>query len=91
MKFDFVARQGSRNLHMRLMHTSTFELHDFITAPVDAILSYTWGTEEVTYQDIVSCGSLLRVNKQGHEKLVCCYQKVASDGFDFVWVDACCI
>ena len=38
---------------MRLINTETLELHEFFDAAVPSyvILSHTWGSEEVTFQD----------------------------------------
>ncbi|ROV87718.1 hypothetical protein VSDG_09744 [Cytospora chrysosperma] len=40
---------------MRLLHAQTLEFEDFAsleTTPKYAILSHTWGNEEVTYEDM---------------------------------------
>ncbi|KAH7395038.1 heterokaryon incompatibility protein-domain-containing protein [Phaeosphaeria sp. MPI-PUGE-AT-0046c] len=58
--------------------------------PPYAILSHTWGTEddEVTFHDIVD-GSGPR--KAGYRKINFCAKQAASEGFDFFWIDTCCI
>jgi len=73
---------------MRLLHTSTFCLQEFIHPPDYAILSHTWGAEEVTYQDLV-LGD--HEHMKGWSKVVNCCRKAAEDGWDFVWMDTCCI
>jgi hypothetical protein len=58
------------------------------TIPPYAILSHTWGDEEVTYQDITSD---LDTAKAGYAKIEFCGRQAALDGLDFFWVDTCCI
>ncbi|KAF2206441.1 hypothetical protein CERZMDRAFT_115729 [Cercospora zeae-maydis SCOH1-5] len=75
---------------MRLIDVETRELKFFVTCQeVEyAILSHTWGQEELTYQEFR--------NGEGNEKK--CYAKIMQacnqaqrDGRKFVWVDTCCI
>lgn len=56
--------------------------------PPYAILSHTWGTEEVTFEDIVGAKGR---TKTGYEKLLFCAQQAATDGLQHCWVDSCCI
>lgn len=51
-----------------------------------AILSHTWGKEEVTYEDVC----YQRFN-DGFRKIDFTLQQAAADGFQHVWVDTCCI
>jgi hypothetical protein len=53
-----------------------------------AILSHTWGPEEVTYQDLSSGAGK---NKFGYEKIKFCGQQAAKDNLQYFWVDTCCI
>lgn len=74
---------------MRLLNVSTLQLKEFIgQVPPYAILSHTWTEEEVLYSDI---GALTSSSKQGYPKLVGCCRKAAQDGFEWAWIDACCI
>ncbi|KAG7411307.1 hypothetical protein LZL87_007346 [Fusarium oxysporum] len=74
---------------MRLLNVSTLQLKEFIgQVPPYAILSHTWTEEEVLYSDI---GTLTSSSKQGYPKLVGCCRKAAQDGFEWVWIDTCCI
>jgi hypothetical protein len=74
---------------MRLLNVSTLQLKEFIgQVPPYAILSHTWSEEEVLYCDI---GALTAQSKEGYPKLVGCCSKAAEDGFEWVWVDTCCI
>ncbi|KAH7138397.1 heterokaryon incompatibility protein-domain-containing protein, partial [Dendryphion nanum] len=58
--------------------------------PPYAILSHTWGNnnEEVTYQDLLND---IGGEKVGYRKLVLCGRQAAQDGFQYFWVDTCCI
>lgn len=79
---------------MRLLHLQADgELaltHDLLPheIPPYAILSHTWGEQEVTFEDIrnVSCRK-----KIGYRKIDFCGQQAASDGLRYFWVDTCCI
>jgi hypothetical protein len=75
---------------MRLLNTSTLEVHGFLESQVReyVILSHTWREEEVTLQDLVSGISLTRT---GHAKLRDCGQEAKDDGLAYCWVDICCI
>ncbi|CZR67067.1 uncharacterized protein PAC_16966 [Phialocephala subalpina] len=75
---------------MRLLHTKEFELYEFggRKVPGYAILSHTWGNEEVSLQDIKTNRA---VNLQGYEKVSKACLVAAADGFDYVWIDTCCI
>jgi hypothetical protein len=69
---------------MRLLNTKTFELQDFFedATPAYAILSHTWETEEVTYQDMQGSTS---GQKLGYSKIRRCCEQAVGDGHDFVW------
>jgi len=75
---------------MRLLSTKTFKLREFSQnrIPNYAILSHRWGEEEVTFQDLESQTFL---DLKGHKKLVGCCKTAAEDGYDWVWIDTCCI
>ncbi len=78
---------------MRLLNTRNVpELTEFIgeqNFPRYAILSHTWGDEEVSLQELddpASCG-----RKKGYRKIEKTCDLAARNGFDFAWVDTCCI
>ena len=56
--------------------------------PQYAILSHTWGGEEVTYEDMVEASDR---NKAGYAKIKFCGEQAAIDGLRYFWVDSCCI
>jgi hypothetical protein len=60
--------------------------------PAYAILSHTWGEEEVIYQDLEKGKDKSKtVNKAGWRKLQFCAKQAAKDGLEYFWVDTCCI
>jgi len=75
---------------MRLLHTKTLELHEFFgdEIPPYAILSHTWGEGEVSFQELRSSSGK---NKAGYDKIRGCCEMAVSDGFQYAWVDTCCI
>jgi hypothetical protein len=56
--------------------------------PKYAILSHTWGAEEVTFRDLIDG---IGKNKAGYDKIRFCAEQAASDDLQFFWVDTCCI
>ncbi|KAG4432549.1 hypothetical protein IFR05_011961 [Cadophora sp. M221] len=56
--------------------------------PAYAILSHTWGKEEVSFQD-AEAGT--GKGKTGWEKIRFCAKQAAADGLQYFWVDTCCI
>lgn len=79
---------------MRLLDTSTLELHEFLgdiesqQFPRYAILSHTWGEEECSLSDM----SLPGVGqKAGFKKIKFCCEQAVKDGLQWAWVDTCCI
>ncbi|KAG9236043.1 heterokaryon incompatibility protein-domain-containing protein [Amylocarpus encephaloides] len=57
--------------------------------PEYAILSHTWGTNEVSFQDILLGKAPDR--RGGYQKIKKCCEQAARDGFKYLWVDTCCI
>jgi len=81
---------------MRLLNTATHNLEYFLgdTRPPYAILSHTWGDEEILYQDVVGTDEWelgTGTRKAGADKVIrsCIQAKV--DGYDYIWIDTCCI
>ncbi|EPE32720.1 hypothetical protein GLAREA_07854 [Glarea lozoyensis ATCC 20868] len=58
--------------------------------PKYAILSHTWGSDEVLFQDITGERSKFE-NKAGFSKIKYSCQTAALDGYDYIWIDTCCI
>lgn len=67
----------------------TPHLTEFLHEPPSyAILSHTWGNDEVTFKDIQEGTAK---TKAGYDKIRFCGKTAASHGLDFFWVDTCCI
>jgi hypothetical protein len=75
---------------MHLLNSTTLKLHEFIgrKIPPYAILSHTWDDEEVSFQELQSG---LAAEKKGFKKIKECCRIAAEDGFEYAWVDTCCI
>lgn len=75
---------------MRLIHTGTLKLHEFFGAkiPPYAIPSHTWGEDEVSFQEMQSRNGK---SKAGYAKIRRCCETADADGFQYCWVDTCCI
>ncbi len=67
---------------MRLLHTKTLELHEFIGdhIPPYAILSHRWEDAEVTFQDLRDGRG---AEKGGWTKIVDCCKQAAKDTFEY--------
>ncbi|QYS95648.1 HET domain-containing protein [Trichoderma simmonsii] len=79
---------------MRLLNTKTYSITEFFEAniPRYAILSHTWGQGEVTYQDIAqSVGQAREKKPQGFAKVEGACALAYAEGFDYIWIDTCCI
>ncbi|KAH7922675.1 HET-domain-containing protein [Leucogyrophana mollusca] len=64
------------------------ELEESRHVPPYAILSHVWGEEEVTFRDINEPHA---VNLRGYTKIEHCCAQARADGYEYVWVDTCCI
>lgn len=85
---------------MRLLHTADLELVEFFdnAIPEYAILSHTWGDEEVTLQEMRLCRTVGNwrsseglSQKKGYAKVKNVAMLAAQDGYKYIWVDTCCI
>ncbi|KAM7192503.1 Heterokaryon incompatibility protein (HET) domain containing protein [Naviculisporaceae sp. PSN 640] len=77
---------------MRLIDAFTLELCEFPSHPPRyAILSHTWGDEEVSFQEFTSPDP--PVNKNGYTKIVqsCALLGAEKANQKFMWIDTCCI
>ncbi|KAE8448959.1 hypothetical protein EG329_008755 [Mollisiaceae sp. DMI_Dod_QoI] len=75
---------------MHLLDSKTLKLCEFIGSdiPLYAILSHTWGHDEVSMQDMLNDRA---IHKEGYEKIKRCCELAQSDGFDYAWIDTFCI
>jgi hypothetical protein len=82
---------------MRLLHSRTLELQDFpnYTDISFEILSHTWADGEVLFEDIRGLNATTipphTKSKLGYKKVEACSAQAARDGFEWVWIDTCCI
>ena len=86
--------------HMRLLHTETLALQSFV-APDQvqggyAILSHVWGEHETIYQDVerFHTESLITGTSPRtlvSEKIRRACELAASHGYQWLWIDTCCI
>jgi hypothetical protein len=76
---------------MRLLDSASLCLSEFFgdRIPQYVILSHTWGEDEVTFQDIQDLKKARE--KKAFRKLEQCCNKAHLDGFQWVWIDTCCI
>jgi hypothetical protein len=76
---------------MRLLTTNgTLLMHQFSGSaiPPYAILSHTWGSDELTSRDLVAGSGQ---ETAGWPKLAFCATIAASDDLRYCWLDTCCI
>ena len=90
---------------MRLLRTKTLEFGDFLDSqlPTYAILSHRWGEHEVSYKEMrrfqkEHSGSTneerykaAEASGLGMAKIKNFCQKALSHGYDWGWIDTCCI
>lgn len=73
---------------MRLLNTTTLQLADVVgKAPPYAILSHTWGDEEVLFADV----SNPAIPKAGWSKVRSSCNLARNLGHIWIWIDTCCI
>ena len=72
---------------MRLISTCTGEMRDFMSEdelPSYAILSHTWGDEEMKFEEMTDPSFR---GKKGYQKILWCCRQAAKDGIHWAWVD----
>ncbi|KAK7437911.1 hypothetical protein VKT23_018346 [Stygiomarasmius scandens] len=79
---------------LRLINTKTHRLVDFPEHrdeyPSYAILSHRWLDEEVTYQEYLRPRDETK-RKSGYRKILQACKQASRDGFEYIWIDTCCI
>ena len=75
---------------MRLLHTSEYRLETFVgnTVPEYAILSHVWDKGEVLFRDFEQG---VERTREGWAKLDRACKLAANHGYEWVWIDTCCI
>jgi hypothetical protein len=82
---------------MRLLNARTLKLSSFTGSDIPdyAILSHTWGEAEITFEDIAKqpLNSRAAPERQegGFAKILGTCQRAVSHGYEWVWIDSCCI
>ncbi|KAM7219519.1 Heterokaryon incompatibility protein (HET) domain containing protein [Rhypophila decipiens] len=75
----------------RLLHVQTRQFKEFIgqTVPPYAILSHTWGLNELTFKDVQ--GLAISDTFPKDSKIDGCCARALQDGYEYVWIDTICI
>ncbi|PWY95174.1 HET-domain-containing protein, partial [Aspergillus sclerotioniger CBS 115572] len=75
---------------MRLLQVSDLKLLDFLpdSIPPYAILSHTWGKDEVLFEDILHHTA---INKSSYVKVEGAAKQASANNLEYVWIDNCCI
>ncbi|OAG10611.1 HET-domain-containing protein [Paraphaeosphaeria sporulosa] len=79
---------------MWLLSVDSLELKEFIGTdiPPYAILSHTWGAEEVSFVEMKKKKYRDQAKaKAGFSKIGGCCARAKKDGYNWAWVDSCCI
>ncbi|KXH42852.1 heterokaryon incompatibility protein [Colletotrichum simmondsii] len=77
---------------MRLLNTTALKVTEFVSErPKYAILSHTWGSEEIVLQDTEAKDEAPSSVKAGWRKIRGACALALGDGFDWIWIDTCCI
>ncbi|KAI4867988.1 HET-domain-containing protein [Hypoxylon rubiginosum] len=78
---------------MRLLNTTSLHLESFDGKfkPEYAILSHTWGIQEVLFEDIENRENLDWQHKSGYAKVEGSCRQARLDGYEYIWIDTCCI
>jgi hypothetical protein len=93
-----------------MIDTSTYLFHDFVGPgyhnPKYAVLSHTWGADELTYQDWLYIHDQsprrwgwVRIDGEidslksrgGYDKIIRASERAAADGYGWIWIDTICI
>ncbi|KAG8530207.1 uncharacterized protein KY384_004707 [Bacidia gigantensis] len=77
---------------MHLLNTTTYKTRDFLPnqLPAYIILSHRWGEEEVLFKDLSGPRNAVEIS-DGWIKLKSFCSIAKSDGWEWVWMDTCCI
>ena len=75
---------------MRLVNAKTLELEEFqdSSLPKYAILSHTWGENEMSFEDMQK--RVRPKQRRGYIKIRHACQQARKDQLTYVWVDTCC-
>ena len=87
---EVTSRAVQSSYKIRLLNVRTLEVEEFFSPriPPYTIISHTWGADEVTFSDIQSSHFK---DKKGFGKIEYACKQTIGDGWDYTWVDTCCI
>ncbi len=79
-----------QSIAIRLLHAESIQLISFEenAIPRYAILSHTWGEDEVSFQDLHDSAA---ASKTGYQKIRYICEHALAHRLQYVWVDTCCI
>ncbi|KAI1334196.1 P-loop containing nucleoside triphosphate hydrolase protein [Xylariaceae sp. FL0016] len=81
---------------MRLLHLDDVDGYSLTPdlpsddVPSYAILSHTWGPDEVLFADLAKPSNAWQ-HKAGYEKIKFCAKQARRNGLRYIWIDTCCI
>ncbi|KAK3673606.1 hypothetical protein LTR78_006511 [Recurvomyces mirabilis] len=83
------------NTPTRLLNAKSRLLETFPSScPPYAIVSHTWGTEEISHAEWLLPAThrdKRQASKAGYRKIISACSQTLADGLKYVWVDTCCI
>lgn len=99
MPIALVPYRPSASPTVRLINCQTMELEEFIgnIVPTYAILSHTWGHQEVSfaqYSPVLALSMKIpggSTSEEGYKKVTLACKQALRDGYRYAWVDTCCI
>ncbi|KAI1078209.1 HET-domain-containing protein [Whalleya microplaca] len=88
--YNYLANLYLCTFIMRLINAKTLVIREFVGRhiPQYAILSHTWGDDEVTLQDMQAGRAS---SKKGYGKIIQACEHAKFHCLKWVWVDTCCI
>ena len=77
---------------MHLLNAEKFQLEHFLgkSIPTYAILSHTWGPNEILFKQLSASQDGLHT-EDSFSKIRDCCRQARKDGLNYVWIDTCCI
>lgn len=78
---------------MRLLRTRNLELKEFYGSQVPpyAILSHTWGDDEITFQEFTREDDSQIYYRKGYQKITKACERARRKKIEWIWIDTICI
>lgn len=78
---------------MKLVNCDNLKVEHFVdqTIPPYAVLSHTWTSDEVTFEEMRHVNPSSIIEKFGFHKIMKSCEWAKKDGLNHIWVDTCCI